>query len=197
MKDWIELIIALLGGGVVGTIATYSLGKRKDDRDGLKDALALWQADNERLRVQEKLNAETLLLLQKELANLRAKMSMLEYTQIDFPFPMWFKDMDGTMLSVNSHYEKEFLFPLAKTSFDYVGHTDFAIWPKERAEEYQKNDKYVIQTKKVWDGEELIERYGALEKHRVIKYIRYAAGIPIGIAGIAFPLKNENNAQAA
>lgn len=192
IQKWAELVITFVGGGLFSSVSTYVLAKKKNDLDGFDKILSTWQQDNERLRLQEKANAEALILLQKELANLRAKLSLLESNQVDFPFPMWLKDLDLTMLSVNVHYEREFLSPMNKTATDYIGHTDDKIWPESIANEFKNNDLFVLNSKKVWDGEETIVRYGIPEKYRIIKYIRYAAGVPIGIAGIALPLKCEH-----
>lgn len=106
------------------------------------------------------------------------------------PLPQWVKDDEGRVLAVNRAYERLFLIPRGYKISDYLHHTDAAVWPPEVAEEFTLNDHEVWRRREVMDLEERIEMPDkSLQKMRIIKYPRYAAGIeqPIGIAGIAIP----------
>jgi hypothetical protein len=189
MIDWLQVASGLLGGGLLTAIGNIVLSNSKEKRENFDKIIQVWEEDNARLREQERVNSMTLASLQKEVTSLRAKINLLESTQVDFPFPMWLKDMDLTMLSVNSHFERLFLNPLGKTATDYIGQTDSVIFPVDIAKVYEKNDLEVLRTKAVFDGEEPVMCHGTVEQWRVIKYIRYAGGVPIGIAGICLPMK--------
>lgn len=189
MTDITQIVGALIGGGLITAIGNIVMSSKKEKREDFDKIIQVWEEDNARLREQERVNSMTLVALQKEVSSLRAKINLLESTQVDFPFPMWLKDMDLTMLSVNAHFESTFLTPLGKSASDYIGYTDDRVFPKELTDIYEKNDREVLRTRKVFDGEEPVMCHGTVEQWRVIKYIRYAGGVPIGIAGICLPIK--------
>ena len=187
----VQLILAGISGGVVTALANLYLGKKKEVRGDFEAIIKTWAEDNQRLRLQEIENTNKIQTLQKDLVAIRAKLLMLESAHVDLPYPMWLKDLDGTMLSVNRAYEDMILKPLGFIASDYMGLTDSEIFGEEIGKEYRKNDMAVLNTKAVYDGPESVQvGPHIVETWRVIKYLRYAGGVPIGIAGLALPNKN-------
>lgn len=190
-NEIIQLILAGVSGGVFTGLGTYLIGRKKEVRGDFEAIIKTWAEDNNRLRLREIENTTQIQLLHRDVTVLRSKILLLESAHVDLPYPMWLKDLDGTMLSVNKAYEYQILLPLGLSVSQYIGMTDEAVFGKELADQYEKNDAFVLETKKVYDGPELIPSGPHLtETWRVIKYLRYAGGVPIGIAGLALPPKN-------
>lgn len=144
---------------------------------GMVDFLARKYSDQTRIKK-----------LEKQVKRLQYKVTLLESSHQDAPIPIWLKDNFGVMLALNPAYEKTFLLPRNLTAEDYLNKTDEVVWPEDIADEYRKNDLMVARTNTVWKGyETIIDHQGKETQWQVIKYPRTAAGITIGIAGIAIP----------
>lgn len=185
----IELVSAVSGGLLSGGLFSYLIGKKKQNSDDFAKVIELFKEDNVRLRKSEEENRERLIALERKLLNLQNKLLLLETAHSDLPLPMWLKDLDGTVLSLNKAYEDAYLLPIGKTILDYLGHTDYEIWPKDVADAFANHDKMCLQKGRldamepVWNGVELTQV-------RVIKYVRKVNNVPIGIAGISIPLSS-------
>lgn len=190
LKEIGPILIAIFSGGLIKSLIDYLLGKKKDNRDDFKIILETWAQDNKRLRESEEQCAKRLNDLEKQIIILQNKLTMMETAHYDLPFPQWLKDMDGVMLSLNSAYEKEFLQPVGKNVNDYIGKTDYEIWDAETAKQYRINDLLAFSsTDKFWRGVEPLKTSNGIEYKNwlIVKYVRYAGKIPIGIAGLAIP----------
>lgn len=195
--DYIEIISAAIGGGFLAKLLDYLMNLRKAESDDFDTIVAQWQQDNERLRQENKQHERKQDELykrinehEKKLSALNAKMLVIESSYMHIPLPSWLKDVDGTMLAVNDAYEKYFLIPNGYTKTDYVGQTDFDVWTAEAAQQYIDSDIILLQSeKKIWFGRELIIVKGVdvSDNWRVLKYVRYAGNIAVGIAGLAIP----------
>lgn len=124
----------------------------------------------------------------KRIFILEQRMNLVESVPHDLPIPMWMKGTDGIMEYLNEEYENIFLKPFGKTAADYIGKDDFAVWPEEIAKAFRLHDQQVLEKKIVYNGREKVpNNKGEIELWRIIKYVRWAGPIPVGIAGIAFP----------
>ena len=187
--NWIEVIASLIAGGTITTVFNYFLAKKKDNRDTFEAIIKVWAEDNQRLRQETVKLDNEIKQLQQSIVELQSKLIILESSQADLPIPMWVKDLNSIVLYVNDAYEREFLKPFGYSKYDYIGKTDFQIWPEELARNYVQNDRKVIDSKIILYTVEQTSNEADGEKWFIIKYLRYAAGKPIGIAGIAIPKK--------
>lgn len=195
--DYIEIISAAVGGGFLTKLFDYLMNLRKAESDDFDTIVAQWQQDNERLRQENKEHKDRQDELYKKIAEhekklsaLNAKLLVMESSYMHIPLPSWLKDIDGTMLAVNDAYEMYFLIPNGFVKSDYIGKTDSDVWPGNVAQEFIGNDILTLQSeKKIWFGKEtiLIKDVDVSDNWRVLKYVRYAGNIAIGIAGIAIP----------
>ena len=195
--DYIEIISAAVGGGFLTKLFDYLMNLRKAESDDFDTIVAQWQQDNERLRQENKEHKDRQDELYKKIAEhekklsaLNAKLLVMESSYMHIPLPSWLKDIDGTMLAVNDAYEMYFLVPNGFVKSDYIGKTDSDVWPENVAQEFIGNDILTLQSeKKIWFGKEtiLIKDVDVSENWRVLKYVRYAGNIAVGIAGIAIP----------
>lgn len=145
------------------------------------------KCDDDTLRLERQMNEE-----KNQVVKLSTKLSMLEGAFQDLPLPQWLKDTDGKMLSLNKAYEDMFLRPMGKTSKDYIGKTDEDIWGKEIADRFRKNDETATRNGKgFWIGIEPIwVENNDISKHWwIFKYVRYVGTTPVGVAGLALPIK--------
>jgi len=187
---WIEIIAAFIAGGGIQYILNWLTARKNSDRDDFTKIVETWQLDNERLRHENDRLESELNKIRTELADLRAKVILMESAHSDAPLPMWLKDSKGIMLSVNKAYEDAFLIPIGKTASEYIGNTDYSVWPPKIAAEYQKNDAEVLSNGLPWRGvEPVLQSDGTTTDWYILKYVRYAGTIKLGVAGIAIPMR--------
>lgn len=62
----------------------------------------------------------------------------------NLPFMAWLKDTEGRFIAVNKQFSKNCNTNIS----DIIGKTDLDLFPKKLAEEYRKDDSYLIKTKK-------------------------------------------------
>ena len=195
--DYIEIISAAVGGGFLTKLFDYLMNLRKAESDDFDTIVAQWQQDNERLRQENKEHKDRQDELYKKIAEhekklsaLNAKLLVMESSYMHIPLPSWLKDIDGTMLAVNDAYEMYFLIPNGFVKSDYIGKTDSDVWPENIAKQFIESDIRTMQSeKKIWFGKEqiVVKDVDVSDNWRVLKYVRYAGNIPVGVAGIAIP----------
>lgn len=198
MAWWVDVILALVGGGTTSALFTYFNNNRSQRRDDFTELIKVIREDNETLRNEKKerellIASHTLRLseLEKTIQSLQNKIVLFESSHFDLPLPMWLKSTEGTMLSVNHAYEEVFLEPRGYSISDYIGQKDDAVWPEEVSKAFHINDMRVLRTKTKWIGKEMVVNpEGKLEEWTVLKYVRKSGNTAIGIGGIAFR-KNE------
>lgn len=218
MEPWINIAGTILGGGLIGAVLTYLLNIKKvdsakdtTDRTQLVNEFKILL--NERKEITDKVIAENYKLVEKlqnriaylenEISNLkitltneakevtilRNQLLLFESSHVDIPLPMWMKDTNGKMIFLNRIYEDYFLLPINKSMEDYIGNTDNAIWDKEIADKFIKNDQKVIRTKKYIRTIEYVNgKDGTLFPVEILKYPRTINGKVIGISGMVLDM---------
>ena len=99
------------------------------------------------------------------------------------PLPCWIKDANKKILYINSAYEK--IYNIAYE--DYVGRTDYEVWPKDVADSFTQNDQDVLENGKVYSVEIITSnnKNGKKRDHiTVVKFPIRSKGEIIGIAGL-------------
>lgn len=200
--NYIEIIAAVVGGGLFTQIFNFVLSKQKAEKDDFESIVDQWQNDNKRLREENQTHIikqnqlfKKIAEMEKRISNLNTKLLIMESAGMNIPLPTWLKDLDGTMLAINDSYEFYFLKPINRTKEDYIGKTDFDIWNEEIAKIYKENDLAVLRSsKKIWFGEEPIVLNGkdVTKEWKMLKYVRFAGELEIGIGGMAIPTKCED-----
>lgn len=95
---------------------------------------------------------------QETLAKFAKIISANDYEGFRFPLPRWSKRYPSFAMDwVNPSYEEHFLFPLNKTSKDYINKTDEEIWGKELADNFKENDIKSLGNKGFWIGHEVLQ----------------------------------------
>lgn len=174
------LVSALVGGGGVAAWFSYRGNKNKSIADATKELLDRYAQDNEILKKENQ-------QMRDRLNSLEVKVVLLEASTQEYPFPVWLKDTDGTILAVNKAYEDMFLLPRGYKSSDCVGKKSESVWPPEIAVADEDRARWVIRTKSTWDENAELPINGHTEEWRIIKFPRFSAGIIIGTLGMAIP----------
>ena len=197
--EYIDIIIAAVSGGTLAQVFTYLIKRQEVKTDDFETIVAQWKEDNKRLREEndehERRQNELyrrISELEQKISQLNTKLLIMESSYMHIPLPSWLKDIDGTMLALNDSYEKEFLLPSGLNRTDYIGKTDYAVWSEEIARKFIDNDrKVLVSDKKTWFGKEeiIINGIDVSKNWKVLKYVRYAGNVAVGIAGIAIPTK--------
>lgn len=190
----IEVAAVAIGTLLAKTGVDYFNSRKKSDRvdfstilKELRTEVGILKEERKELTEINKIFQKRVLELELEVRELRNKILLLESAHNNSPLPTWLKDTDGTMLALNQAYDELFLKPNGIKIENYIGSTDHAVWPKEIAKEYEKNDLFVLRTKEVFVGTETVLINGEKTQWRIIKYIRYIGNLPIGVAGKAIP----------
>lgn len=186
--DWTAIIAGLLGviGGGVGSYFSFRTNQSSNFREDFKELVDNLQAKVEKLEQREDSYINRIKELENEVSLLKNKLVLVQAAQLDMPIPQWIKDTKGTMLALNVSYEDTFLTPVNKTSADYIGKTDEQVWGEQIAEHYSKADRLVLRSRKVWQGEEVVDFGSHKEDWLIMKYPIYSGNLIIGVAGIAF-----------
>jgi len=122
---------------------------------------------------------DKLFKLEKNIADLK---SIDGYFLKSLPLPAWSKGVDGKMIWINNEYVKA--FDVEKE--DYIGHTDYEIWPSLLADNFRKNDNDIIKNGKAYIFmEKSINKEGKESSLIVWKFpIKNVLGKIIAVGGI-------------
>jgi PAS domain-containing protein len=188
----IKYILSAIIGGGLASFLTFRLNLKKQRLTEFQELIAeykimrndmqqrILEIESELSRVKEVESRQ-----REEIITLRNQLNLFESSHIDIPLPMWMKDTEGKMLFLNSQYEDTFLIPRGYNMSDYIGYKDHAVWSKQIADEFVKNDAKVIRTKKPNKTIELLESVtGEAYWAEVLKYPRTINNKVIGISGI-------------
>lgn len=181
--------------GLSGTIITWLRNKKESKQVDINTLLKQWEVQyhliNSRLQEAEEREKECLenyATMIKELNALKASVTLLKASAPTIPIPMWVKDTNGIMLSLNDAYEQTFLKPLGKTRNDYIGKTDTEVWGEEIAKEFRINDNIAaLSDEPISVFENVNIGNGIFKEYNIIKYRNKIADLVISIAGIALP----------
>ena len=207
--EWIKIVAAAIGGAGGFGILNYFIGNKKLNQEADNAANAEFRylvelykkqldeykatSSQEIKELREEVQQLRVVISEREseVQSLRHQLMIFESSQIDIPLPVWLKDTEGKMLFVNSEYERMILEPVNKTSEDYIGCTDYEIWPQEVAATFRRNDQEVMRKKKPI---EFIEKWyganGVKIEGRLLKYPRFLnRNTVIGIGGIIIDAK--------
>jgi len=114
--------------------------------------------------------------------------SILQYT----PAVVYFKDIDGRYLLVNSRYEE--LFGVQNEAIR--GKTDFEVLPREVAEQFRAHDRLVLTDNRSRQVEERIPQKEGVRTYLAVKFPVFdETGKPHGVCGIATDITAVKKAQ--
>lgn len=97
------------------------------------------------------------------------------------PIPMWIKDLNGKMVFLNDAYCA--IYGIRKS--EYIGRTDFDVWPPEVAKEFRKMDSKVLNGESVEYGIEKIPSQSGLRSYDHLHVIKFPIKDGPKIVGIA------------
>lgn len=203
--DTIETIITAIGsavgGGFAGNYFTKIIEKKKREAEIAHEtsqsgqALAFETLNKQILSLEvriDKLEAENQRLKlaedekEREINLLQTTVLMMQTNWDDFPFAVWFKDLNGRMRYFNKRYAELFIIPNGKTPRGYLGKTDSEFWGDLLGSEYTLNDKEPMRLHKPWRGIERTLHGNTYAYFDILKYVEKSGGTPIGFRGIAF-----------
>ncbi len=189
--DLTGIVLAAVGGGGLGWMGNYFLGKRKEDRSDFESVLKQWKE----LYEQEKQETTELKIqidrLQEQVKRSAREMMLWDSVLRLLPFPMWIKDTSGVMLVLNDAYEKAFLRSQGLSRFDYIQRKDIDVWGEEIGEHYWANDRAALESDEGWFiGNETIIIPGLMPETSdwlVAKVRLEIGGEPIAVLGMCLP----------
>lgn len=161
----------------------------------LLTAMQLYQKDNKELRAdvdELKKKTEELEghLLNEKTLRLKMQVQLSVYMQahLSMPLPMWVKDKEFRMVSVNKPYWRVFLKPKGIDMHEYSGRNDSEIWGNEVGTLFNRHDR-LAKKNGFWVGRERITVEGAdwTEDWVFVKYRLEENDDFVGIGGVAIP----------
>jgi PAS domain S-box-containing protein len=171
-------------GGLVRSIR-YARERRRGEEALLKAQAELETRVRERTAALARANAELHLeIVERKQAEdaLRANQRLLQGIVDNSGAVIYVKDTEGRYLLVNQRFEE--LFHLTRA--EIRGKTDFALYPKERAEAFRANDQRVLEANGPLQWEELIPQDDGLHTYVSVTFpLHDAEGRPFATCGIA------------
>ena len=106
----------------------------------------------------------------------------------------WMKDRDGRYLYANRRFEEAFQLDQK----DILGKKDTDLFPREQAEQFQGNDRCVLETGKGEEFEEVSQDADGLHTNIVVKFpVRDGSGRVYAIGGIAIDITDRKKVERA
>ncbi len=102
------------------------------------------------------------------------------------------KDAEGKYQLINSRFEE--LFDVRRE--DFLGKTDYEVFPRERAEAFRVNDADVLEAGKPIEFEELVPQDDGLHTYLSIKFPLFnAEGEPYAVCGVSSDITERKRAE--
>lgn len=207
MIDWNDILKWIGGGGAIGGgigFLNWLIKKQGADNQTFKQLREAYKEDFQGMR-DEILNlklevaklTEQISSKDRQIGLMQAQLDLMKTAYPDLPIPLWLKDTNGYMISLNDAYEKAFLIPQGKHRGDYINKHDIAIWSEDIADTFKKND--IIAVEKGDKVRLVFEKVGQskskkqlniLSNWEFLKYPKFIDGTLVGIGGIAIPKEN-------
>lgn len=122
----------------------------KNQLKDITDRVRSLEQQNEKLKQEIHTKNETIIELRSQLSRLHAHYDNL-------PFPVWAKGIDGTVIYLNTAYERVFLYPLDLRIKDLIGTKAEAAYGKDAVDTMQQNDFSSYRSeKRNWIGVEMV-----------------------------------------
>lgn len=154
MDNFLQIFLAVTGGGGLGFFLNYLISRRQTDQSEFEILLKVWKEERDELKIErrellerERINSTEIIELKEELSKLKSKMVLLESVHFDLPLAQCVKDLDGTIILINNEFDKLFLAPYGQTSNSCVGTNGSHIWGVPNTKKYRKAELEIILTK--------------------------------------------------
>ena len=154
MDNFLQIFLAVTGGGGLGFFLNYLISKRQTDQSEFEILLKVWKEERDELKTErkeliqrEKDNSKEIAELRDELAKLKSKMILLESAHFDLPLAQCVKDLDGHIILINNEFDRLFLAPINKTAKDCIGTNGSHLWGLENTKAYRGEELKIIATK--------------------------------------------------
>lgn len=173
-------IITLIVGGFLPKLFDFILGKGKSKQNSLEYFTNEIKEDNKRLREDINRKSATAVEMNHRLSMLYAKIALLESTHSHLPFPMWLKDTDELMLTINPYLTRL----LGVLPEDYIGKKHSDVWGEETSKRLTDAYNEVLRTGNSVYHPVSFEVNGNIIKTYACQFPRKINNAIIGVGGI-------------
>lgn len=182
----ITAIISIIGTGLGVKFFDYLRDNKKEGIATYKDLLERVEKELIDIKSENRIMREEIDDVRSKNKELQGQMILLQSADNLYPFPMWLKSPNGTMLVINDEYVR--IFNIKKS--EYIGKTDVEIWGEEVGTSYWNNDLKILKGKKLYVGRENVPTGSG--EWLIIKFPLKIGDIVIGLKGYAIPI-NKND----
>lgn len=186
MTEYLTILAGILGGGFAVKLLEYFRESGKNRNETYKDLLIRVEAELKEIKEENKIMRAEVDTLKEKNNHLENQIILMQSADNLYPFPMWLKSPNGTMLVINDEYVH--IFNIKKS--DYIGKTDVDVWGEEVGREYWNNDLKILKGKKLYVGMEKVPAGNG--DWMIVKFPLKVGDIVIGLKGYAIPVSKDD-----
>lgn len=183
---WIAFI-AFFGTFINGYML-FKTSKTQHEFDRIQVIIDHLSEEVDKARIRDEKNLKTIIEqgiqiidLTSQLQDKTSQAELLEGFIEALPFPAWIKEREKDGLFSIVTINEKFTVFYGLTKRNAVGFNDYDLYPKDLAEEYQRGDQIVFESKKDFRAKTEIPKNGV----RVpVEYIKFVIKLPSGFEGI-------------
>lgn len=182
-------VITFVTGGGLMHIFNARQSSKKLSLETHVDLITRLDSDYKELKKEYNSLRDELEVIRLENSTLKFELMMLRSDQVNFPFPVWYVDVDGVMRWMNDPYKKLY----GKDELDietYIGKKHTYYWGKELGAVFRKHDLKVMKSGRLWVGFEGVPLNTGFNVS--VKWPHHIGTNNLGVWGMTIPVHEVN-----
>lgn len=186
MGFWVAAVA--FGGSVLNGIMLYKSAQSQQDFARIELHITYLSDELHKARKREETNTKLILSQGLEIIKLSAQLQdkttqaeLLDGFIESLPFPAWLKEIDDDGIFRVVTINELFTVTFGLTKAQAIGNSDYDLFSKELAEEYQKTDRIVSDTGSVHRADTVMVKH---DQRVAVLYVKFPVYLPSGFKGV-------------
>jgi|TARA_R110000764_G_scaffold129742_1_gene217525 PAS domain S-box-containing protein len=193
MGFWVAALA--FSGSILNGIMLYKSAQSQQDFARIELHINYLSEELNSARIREDDNTKLILSQGLEIVKLSAQLQdkttqeeLLNGFIESLPFPAWLKEIDDNGIFRVVTINELFTVTFGLTKAQAVGSSDYNLFPKELADDYQKSDRIVSDTNSVYRADTLMVKHG---KRVAVLYVKFPVYLPSGFKGVGGIIRDQ------